>query len=191
LEALLTSTAIVALAEIGDKTQLLAIVLATRFRRPWPIIAGILVATLANHFLAALVGEQAAAFLDGRWFRYLIAASFILMAAWALIPDKLDDDEEARPSRFGPFVATTIAFFLVEMGDKTQVATIALGARFRDVLPVMTGTTLGMMIANVPAVFLGHEIIKRVPLGVVRVIAALLFVAIGLWLLALTAGWLG
>ena len=191
MQALLTSTAVVSLAEIGDKTQLLAIVLATRFRRPWPIIAGILVATLANHFLAALVGEQAAAFLDGRWFRYLVATSFILMAGWTLIPDKLDDDEEARPSRFGPFVATTIAFFLVEMGDKTQLATIALGARFRDVLPVMTGTTLGMMIANVPAVFLGHEIIKRVPLGVVRMIAALLFLAIGVWLLAQTAGWLG
>lgn len=191
LEALLTSTAVVTLAEVGDKTQLLAIVLATRFRRPWPIIAGILVATLANHFLAALVGEQAAAFLDGRWFRYLVAASFILMAGWTLIPDKLDDDKEARPSRFGPFVATTVAFFLVEMGDKTQLATIALGARFRDVLPVTIGTTLGMMIANVPAVFLGHEIIKRVPLGVVRVIAALLFLAIGLWLLGQTAGRLG
>ena len=189
LEALLTSTAVVALAEIGDKTQLLAIVLATRFRRPWPIIAGILVATLANHFLAALVGEQAAQLLDGRWFRYLVAASFIVMAGWTLIPDKFDEDDEAKPSRFGPFVATTIAFFLVEMGDKTQIATIALGARFHSVLPVMAGTTLGMMIANVPAVFLGHEIIKRVPLGVVRTIAAVLFLAIGLWLLAQTASW--
>lgn len=191
LEALLTSTAVVALAEIGDKTQLLAIVLATRFKRPWPIVAGIFVATLANHFLAALVGEQAAAFLDGLWFRYLVAASFILMAAWTLIPDTFDEDEEARPSRFGPFVATAIAFFIVEMGDKTQLATIALGARFQSVLPVMSGTTIGMMIANVPAVFLGHEIIKRVPLNVVRMAAALLFLVIGLWLLAQTAGWLG
>ncbi|WP_041558733.1 TMEM165/GDT1 family protein [Novosphingobium sp. PP1Y] len=191
MEALLTSTAVVALAEIGDKTQLLAIVLATRFKRPWPIVAGIFVATLANHFLAALVGEQAAAFLDGLWFRYLVAASFILMAAWTLIPDTFDEDEEARPSRFGPFVATTIAFFIVEMGDKTQLATIALGARFQSVLPVMSGTTIGMMIANVPAVFLGHEIIKRVPLNVVRTVAALLFLVIGLWLLAQTAGWLG
>ena len=190
MEALLTSTAVVALAEIGDKTQLLAIVLATRFRRPWPIIAGILMATLANHFLAALVGEQAASLLDGRWFRYLIAGGFIVMAGWALIPDSFDEQEEVRPSRFGPFLATTIAFFLVEMGDKTQVATIALGARFHSVLPVMTGTTLGMMIANVPAVFLGQEIIKRVPLGVVRTIAALLFLMIGLWLLAQTAGWI-
>ena len=189
MEALITSTAVVALAEIGDKTQLLAIVLATRFRRPWPIIAGILVATLANHFLAALVGEQASSLLDGLWFRYTVAASFILMAGWTLIPDSFDEDKEARPSRFGPFLATVIAFFLVEMGDKTQLATIALGARFQSVLPVMAGTTLGMMIANVPAVFLGHQIIKRVPLGTVRVIAALLFLAIGLWLLAQTAGW--
>lgn len=191
MEALLTSTAVVALAEIGDKTQLLAIVLATRFKRPWPIVAGIFVATLANHFLAALVGEQAAAFLDGRWFRYLVAASFILMAGWTLIPDKFDEDEEAKPSRFGPFVATALAFFIVEMGDKTQLATIALGARFQSVVPVMMGTTIGMMIANVPAVFLGNEIIKRVPLGVVRTIAALLFLVIGLWLLAQTAGWFG
>lgn len=163
--------------------------LATRFRKPVPIIAGILVATLANHFLAALVGEQAASILDGAWFRYLVAAGFILMAAWTLIPDSLDDDAGPKASRFGPFLATTIAFFLVEMGDKTQVATIALGARFQSVLPVTAGTTLGMMIANVPAVFLGHEIISRVPLGVVRAIAALLFLAIGLWLLAQTAGW--
>lgn len=191
LEALLTSTAVVALAEIGDKTQLLAIVLATRFKRPWPIVAGIFVATIANHFLAALVGEQAAAFLDGRWFRYLVAASFILMAGWTLIPDTFDEDEEAKPSRFGPFLATAIAFFIVEMGDKTQIATVALGARFQSVVPVMMGTTIGMMIANVPAVFLGNALIKRVPLNVVRTVAALLFLGIGLWLLAQTAGLLG
>jgi len=191
VEALLTSTAVVALAEIGDKTQLLAIVLATRFKRPWPIVAGIFVATLANHFLAALVGEQASAFLDGQWFRYLVAASFIAMAAWTLIPDKFDEDDEPKPSRFGPFVATALAFFLVEMGDKTQIATIALGARFQSVLPVMAGTTIGMMLANVPAVFLGNAIIKRVPLAAVRTIAALLFLVIGLWLLAQTAGLLG
>lgn len=187
MEAFLTSAAVVALAEIGDKTQLLAIVLATRFRRPAPIILGILAATLANHFLAALVGEQAAVILDGRWFRYLVAASFILMAGWTLIPDTLDEEEE-KPVRFGAFVTTLIAFFLVEMGDKTQLATIALGARFQSVIPVMTGTTLGMMLANVPAVFLGHELIKRVPLNTVRVIAALLFLAIGVWLLLQTAG---
>ena len=144
MEALLTSTAVVALAEIGDKTQLLAIVLATRFQRPMPIVAGIFVATIANHFLAALVGSQVASILDGQWFRYAIAASFIAMAAWTLIPDKLDD-EGHKPARFGAFVTTLIAFFLVEMGDKTQIATIALGARFHDVLPATMGTTLGMI----------------------------------------------
>jgi Ca2+/H+ antiporter, TMEM165/GDT1 family len=189
MEAFLTSAAVVALAEIGDKTQLLAIVLATRFRRPLPIVGGILVATLANHFLAALVGQQAASFLEGTWFRYAVAISFIAMALWTLVPDKLDDDEDAPPARFGAFITTTIAFFLVEMGDKTQVATIALGARFESVLAVMAGTTLGMMIANVPAVYAGEAIIKRVPLATVRYVAALLFLVIGLWLLAQTAGW--
>ncbi|MFN5759488.1 MAG: TMEM165/GDT1 family protein [Sphingomonadaceae bacterium] len=190
MEALFTSTAVVALAEIGDKTQLLAIVLATRFHKPLPIILGIFVATLANHFLAALLGSQVAAILDGQWFRYMIALSFIAMAGWTLIPDKMDENE-AKPSRFGAFLTTVIAFFLVEMGDKTQVATIALGARFHDVIPVTFGTTLGMMIANVPAVFLGHELLKRVPIDAVRRVAAALFLGIGLWVLAQTAGWIG
>ncbi|SNS85707.1 Putative Ca2+/H+ antiporter, TMEM165/GDT1 family [Sphingomonas laterariae] len=188
MEALFTSTALVALAEIGDKTQLLAILLATRFKRPWPIIAGIFAATIANHFLAALVGSQVAVILDGAWFRYLVAASFIAMAVWTLIPDKIDDLDD-KPARFGAFLTTTIAFFLVEMGDKTQIATIALGARYQDVVPVTMGTTLGMMIANVPAVFLGNELIKRVPMRIVHGIAALLFLVIGLWLIAQTAGW--
>jgi putative Ca2+/H+ antiporter (TMEM165/GDT1 family) len=187
MQALLTSTAVVALAEIGDKTQLLAIVLATRFKRPWAIIAGIFGATIANHFLAALVGAEAASFLQGQWFRYLVAVSFIAMAIWTLIPDKLDDVDDSPP-RFGAFLTTLIAFFLVEMGDKTQVATIALAARFHSVVAVMTGTTLGMLLANVPAVFLGNALIKRVPLRAVRVGAALLFLVIGLWLLAQTAG---
>ena len=187
MEALLTSTAIVALAEVGDKTQLLAILLATRFKRPEPIILGILVATLANHFLAALLGHQAATFLQGEWFRYLVAVSFIAMAIWTLVPDKLDDLED-KPARFGAFLTTLVAFCLVEMGDKTQIATVALGARFENVFAVTAGTTLGMMIANVPAVFLGNELIKRVPLHVVRMIAALLFLAVGLWLMAQTAG---
>lgn len=189
MDAFLTSTAVVTLAEIGDKTQLLAIVLATQFRRPVPIILGILAATVANHFLAALVGAQAASILDGQWFRYVVALSFIAMAAWTLVPDKLDDDLDRKPPRFGAFLTTTIAFFLVEMGDKTQIATIALGARFENIFHVTLGTTLGMMLANVPAVFLGHELIKRVPLNVVRIIAALMFLVIGLWLLAQTAGW--
>jgi putative Ca2+/H+ antiporter (TMEM165/GDT1 family) len=186
MEALLTSTAVVALAEIGDKTQLLAIVLATRFKRAFPIIAGILGATLANHFLAALLGAEAASFLEGGWFRYLVALSFIAMAIWTLVPDKLDNFHD-KPPRFGAFLTTLIAFFLVEMGDKTQIATVALGARFNSVGWVTAGTTLGMMLANVPAVFLGNELIKRVPMKVVRTIAALLFLVIGLWLLAQTA----
>jgi len=189
LDAILTSTALVALAEIGDKTQLLAIVLATRFKRPLPIIFGILFATLANHFFAALVGEQAAAWIEGQWFRYAIAISFIVMAGWVLIPDKFEEEEE-KPAKFGAFLTTLIAFFFVEMGDKTQLATIALGAQYKSVLPVMTGSTLGMMIANVPAVLLGQALIRKVPLNVVRTLAALLFLAIGLWMLASTAGWI-
>jgi putative Ca2+/H+ antiporter (TMEM165/GDT1 family) len=185
MEALLTSTGIVALAEMGDKTQLLAILLATRFSRPWPIIAGIFAATLVNHALAALVGSQAAFLLDSNWFRLVVALSFLVMAAWTLIPDKVDDLKESA-GRYGAFVTTLIAFFLVEMGDKTQVATIALGARFHDVLAVATGTTLGMMIANVPAVFLGHELLRRVPLRTVRFVTAGLFAVIGLWLLVAT-----
>jgi putative Ca2+/H+ antiporter (TMEM165/GDT1 family) len=190
MSALITSTAVVALAEIGDKTQLLAILLATRFKRPWPIVAGIFAATLVNHFLAALVGAEAASLLDGTWFRYAVALSFIAMAAWTLVPDKIDD-VDPRPARFGAFATTLVAFFLVEMGDKTQIATVALAARYQDVLSVMTGTTIGMMIANVPAVFLGDALIKRVPLAVVRYVAASLMLAIGLWLLAATAGWIG
>jgi Ca2+/H+ antiporter, TMEM165/GDT1 family len=186
MQALFTSTTVVALAEIGDKTQLLAILLATRFKRPVPIIAGIFFATIANHFLAALVGSQVASILDGLWFRYAIAASFVAMAMWTLIPDKIDGLDN-KPARFGAFVTTLIAFFLVEMGDKTQIATIALGAKFHDLTQVTMGTTLGMMIANVPAVFFGHELLVRVPLKVVRIIAASLFLVIGLWLFAQTA----
>lgn len=187
MEALLTSTAVVAVAEIGDKTQLLAIVLAARFNRPAQILSGILVATLANHFLAALIGAQAAAVLQGNWFRYLIAASFIAVAAWTLIPDKLDE-LDAKPARFGAFLTTLIAFFFVEMGDKTQIATVALSARFNDLVMVTLGTTLGMMLANGPAVVLGHELIKRIPLSIVRGIAAFLFVVVGVWLAIETAG---
>ena len=182
MEALLTSTAVVALAEIGDKTQLLAILLATRFRKPVPIIFGILVATLANHACAAFLGATVASIFQNAWFHYLVALSFIAMALWTLIPDKLDDLKDS-PARFGAFLTTTIAFFLVEMGDKTQIATVALGARFQDVGLVTVGTTIGMMLANVPAVFLGHELIKRVPMKTVRIVAALLFAIIGVWLL--------
>ena len=189
MDAFLTSTAVVALAEIGDKTQLLAILLAARFARPWPIVWGILAATLANHALAALLGREVAALLEGQWFGYAVAASFIAMAGWTLIPDKLDEGQRPPP-RFGAFLTTLVCFFLVEMGDKTQVATIALGARFQSVLWVTAGTTLGMLLANVPAVWCGQALLKRVPLKAVRIGAALLFLVLGLWLAAETAGWL-
>ncbi len=190
MDAFFTATAVVALAEIGDKTQLLAILLASRFHRPLPIILGILVATLANHLIAAIVGSHVAALLDGRAFRYAVAASFMAMAIWALIPDNLD---EGRPARhgLGPFVTTVIAFFLIEMGDKTQIATVALAASFHNVPAITAGTTLGMMLANVPAVFLGEAIVRVVPLKAIRISAAALFLALGLWLAAATAGIVG
>lgn len=189
IEAILTSASVVALAEIGDKTMLLAIVLATRFRKPLPIIIGILVATLANHGIAAFLGQTIAGLLDGLWFRFAVGAGFVAMAVWTLVPDKLDEDEAPGTSRFGAFLTTTIAFFIVEIGDKTQVATVALGARFQDVLLVTLGTTAGMMLANVPAVWFGQRIVDVVPLKLVRTIAAALFLAIGLWVIAQAANW--
>lgn len=183
------SAAVVTLAEIGDKTMLLAIVLAARLRAHWQILAGILVATLANHGLAALVGQEVAGLLDAPWFRTAAALGFIAMAAWTLVPDKLDDDDSFT-HRGGAFLTTLVAFFLVEMGDKTQVATIALGAQYQDVMIVAAGTTLGMMLANAPAVFLGEELVKRVSLKATRIAAALLFLALGLWQLAAIFGWL-
>ncbi|MBB6124152.1 TMEM165/GDT1 family protein [Sphingobium subterraneum] len=188
MEAFLTSTALVAVAEIGDKTQLLAILLATRFRRPLPIVAGIFAATIANHFLAALLGHTLAGMLESPAFRIAIALGFIGMGLWTLVPDKIDE-EMKTPRTSGIFLTTLIAFFLVEMGDKTQIATVALGARFANVYAVTAGTTFGMMIANVPAVYLGEALIARVKLGVVRAIAAALFIAIGLWLLGASLHW--
>ena len=184
------STAVVALAEIGDKTMLLAIVLAARLRAPWQILAGILFATIANHALAALIGQEVAGLLDAPWFRIAVAVGFIAMAAWTLVPDKLDDDEEGFRQRGGAFLTTLVAFFLVEMGDKTQIATIALGAQYKSVAIVAAGTTLGMMLANAPAVFLGEELVKRVSLNATRIAAALLFLVLGLWQLASIFGWL-
>lgn len=181
LNVFVASTAVVALAEIGDKTMLLAIVLAARLRAPWQILAGILVATLANHGLAALAGQQVAGLVDAPWFRIAVALGFIAMAAWTLVPDKLDDDEEGFTHRGSAFLTTMIAFFFVEMGDKTQVATVALGAQYHSVLVVAAGTTLGMMLANGPAVFLGEELVKRVSLRASRIAAALLFLVLGVW----------
>lgn len=183
IETFLTSVAVVALAEIGDKTMLLAIVLAARFRQPVPIILGILFATLANHFVAAYAGSQAAAWLDGPAFRIAVAAGFIAMGLWTLVPDKLDEDEEPRARMSSPFLTTLIAFFLVEIGDKTQVTTIALGARFQDALMVTIGTTLGMLAANAPAVLLGDRLVKIVPLSYIRYAAAALFVILGIYML--------
>lgn len=181
METFLTSTAVVALAEIGDKTQLLAILLATRFGKPLPIVSGIFAATIANHFLAALLGAQAAAFLDGQWFRTAIGLSFIAMAVWTLVPDRLDDDEGTTHTfARGAFMTTLVAFFLVEMGDKTQIATVAMAARFDAFLPVVLGTTLGMMVANVPAVLLGDRIAHRLPVRAIHATAAAIFVALAI-----------
>ncbi len=181
IEAFFASTAVVALAEIGDKTMLLAIVLAARLRAPWQILAGIFVATLFNHGLAALVGREVAGLIDAPWFRIAVALGFIVMAAWTLIPDKFGDDDDAFKRRGSAFLTTLVAFFLVEMGDKTQIATVALGAQYRDVLTVAAGTTLGMMLANTPAVFLGGELVKRVSLKATRMVAAALFLGLGVW----------
>lgn len=184
LEPFLISTGLVAIAEIGDKTQLLALVLAARFRAPWPILAGILVATIANHALAAGLGAVAGAWLEGPWMRWILGGLFLAFAAWALIPDKFEDDDEP-PKRDGAsvFWTTTVAFFFVEMGDKTQVATAALGARFQDVALVAAGTTLGMMLANAPAVLIGEAAATKLPLKLIRLVAAASFAAIGLWIL--------
>lgn len=182
MDAFLTSTILVAVAEIGDKTQLLALVLAARYRKPVPVILGILAATLANHALAALLGASAAAWLDGPWFSFAVALSFIAMGLWTLVPDKLDEDEQPK-ARGGAFIATTIAFFFVEMGDKTQLATVALGARFDSTLLVTMGTTLGMLLANAPVVLLGDRLLARVPMRAVHLGAALLFIGVGGWML--------
>ncbi|WP_179407442.1 TMEM165/GDT1 family protein [Novosphingobium marinum] len=189
MEAFAASTLVVALAEIGDKTMLLAIVLAARLRAPWQILSGILVATLANHALAALVGREVAGLVEADWFRLVVALGFIAMAGWILIPDKLGEDEEGFTRRGSAFLTTLVAFFIVEMGDKTQVATVALGAQYEAVLVVAAGTTLGMMIANAPAVFLGEALVRRISLRATRIAAALLFLVLGLWQLARIAGW--
>ncbi|MEO5765595.1 MAG: TMEM165/GDT1 family protein [Casimicrobiaceae bacterium] len=182
MEAFLVSVAVVALGEIGDKTQLLALVLAARFRRPWPIVAGILVATLANHALAGLVGNWIRAAVPADVLRWLVALSFFAVAAWALKPDKLDE-EKAPTTHLGVFGVTVVAFFLAEMGDKTQVATVVLAARFDSLAAVVVGTTIGMLIANVPVVFAGKLAAERIPFKSVRIAAALLFTALGVWVL--------
>ena len=181
VEALLISTGVVALGEMGDKTQLLAVLLAVKFRKPVPIILGIFVATLFNHASAGLVGGWIAQVLGPVVLRWVIGLSFIAMAGWMLVPDKIDDDAAATaPQRFGVFGTTVIAFFLAEMGDKTQIATVALAARFQDLWAVVAGTTLGMLIADVPAVFVGDRLAKKIPMTLVHAIAAAIFAALGL-----------
>ena len=173
------SAAIVALAEIGDKTQLLAFILAAKFRRPWPIVAGILIATLLNHAFAAALGTWLTSLMAPQTLRWVLALSFIAMAVWTLIPDKLDEDDAKLP-RFGVFGATLIAFFFAEMGDKTQIATLALAAQYQALVVVVAGTTLGMMIANVPAVLLGDRIATRMPVKLVHAIAASIVLGLGI-----------
>ncbi len=181
MEPLLISTGVVALAEIGDKTQLLAFVLAARFRKPLPIVWGILVATLANHALAGALGTWITRVVDPSILRWILGVSFLAMAVWALFPDKLDDTPESRAARttWGVFTATLVAFFLAEMGDKTQLATVALAAHYAAPVAVIAGTTLGMLIANVPAVFAGQKLADRIPLKLVRGVAAAIFAALG------------
>ena len=179
MEAFLISTGIVALAEIGDKTQLLAFILAAKFRKPLPIIAGILLATLANHGFAGALGSWITAVVSLETLRWVLGISFIAMAGWTLIPDKFDEDD-AKLARFGVFGTTLLAFFLAEMGDKTQVATVALAAQYQAFYSVVAGTTLGMMIANVPAVLLGDRIAERMPVRLVHCIAAAIFAILGI-----------
>jgi Ca2+/H+ antiporter, TMEM165/GDT1 family len=180
MEAFLVATGVVALAEIGDKTQLLALVLAAKYRKPVPIILGILVATLVNHALAGAAGAWISAWVGPDAMRWILGLSFIAMAAWTLVPDQYDDDQEqAAAPRFGVFGTTLVAFFLLEMGDKTQIATVALAARYDSLVGVVAGTTLGMMLANVPAVLLGEVAAKKLPMHIVHRIAAAIFLVLG------------
>lgn len=183
MDAFLISTAIVALAEMGDKTQLLSLVLAARFRKPWPIVWGILVATLVNHALAGGLGASVTAFMGPATLRWVLGLSFLAMAAWMLVPDHLDDDEVDVTPKFGIFGTTVMAFFLAEMGDKTQIATVMLAAEYQSWLWVVAGTTLGMMLANAPVVWLGERITRLVPLTWVHRISAAVFVVLGLLVL--------
>jgi Ca2+/H+ antiporter, TMEM165/GDT1 family len=183
-EAFFVSTGVVALGEIGDKTQLLALLLAARFRKPVPIILGILVATLANHAGASALGSWITRMVDPQWLRWVLGASFLAVAAWMLIPDQADPVKADSTGRFGVFGITTVAFFLAEMGDKTQIATVMLAAKFESLWVVTAGTTLGMMIANVPAVLLGDRVMDWLPVKWVHRIAAAVFGVLGVLVLA-------
>jgi putative Ca2+/H+ antiporter (TMEM165/GDT1 family) len=182
MEAFLVSTGVVALGEIGDKTQLLALILAARFKRPLPIVAGILAATVANHTLAGMVGAWLTSLLGPELLRWILGLSFMAMAVWLLIPDELEAAEVAS-GRYGVFVTTLVTFFLAEMGDKTQLATVALAARFPDLYAVIAGTTLGMLLADVPAVLFGERVARKIPARIVHAVAAAIFAIIGLLVL--------
>lgn len=179
MQAFFVSTSVVALAEIGDKTQLLAFILAARYQRPWPIIAGIFCATVVNHALAGMLGAWVTSVVQPDTLRWILGLSFIAMAAWMLVPDKMDDESVPAPGKLGVFGVTVVAFFLAEMGDKTQVATVALAANYASVTSVVLGTTLGMMIANVPAVLVARKFVERVSMKLVHGVAALIFAVLG------------
>lgn len=180
MEALLVSAGVVALAEIGDKTQLLAFILAARFKKPWPIIAGILCATLVNHGLAGALGAWITSVTSPEILRWVLGLSFIGMAVWTMIPDKIEEEETQVAKRVGVFTATLVTFFLAEMGDKTQIATVALAAHYPNPLMVVVGTTIGMLIADVPAVFVGDRLAAKIPMKLVHSIAAAIFAALGI-----------
>ena len=184
-EAFLVSTGIVALAEMGDKTQLLALVLAARYKRPWPIVAGIFVATLLNHAAAGAVGAWLATLVTPSTLRWILGLSFIAMAAWMLVPDKPDDRANEEKGAHGIFWTTLVLFFVIEMGDKTQIATIALAARFESLVAVVAGTTVGMMLANAPVVWFGERLIRKVPVRAMNLVAAALFLALGVMVIAM------
>ena len=183
MEAFLVSTGIVALAEMGDKTQLLALILAVRFRKPVPIVLGIFVATIVNHGLAGALGAWLTQVIGPDILRWVLSASFIAMAVWMLIPDPIGDEEQEQEPRWGVFGTTVVAFFLAEMGDKTQIATVMLAARFDAYYWVVAGTTLGMMLANVPVVYLGERMTRLVPMRVVHIVSALVFAVLGVLVL--------
>lgn len=183
METLLISTLTVTLGEIGDKTQLLALILAAKYRKPWPICLGILIATLVNHGLAGAFGALVSAWLSPQTLRWIVAISFLAIALWTLKPDKADEDEAAHGSAHGVFITTVASFFLAEMGDKTQIATAVLAVQYHPLWQVVSGTTLGMLFADVPVVWLGARFAHRLPLRAARIGAALLFAALGVWIL--------
>jgi putative Ca2+/H+ antiporter (TMEM165/GDT1 family) len=186
MEAVVNSFLLVALSEMGDKTQILAFILASRFKKPWPVFWGILVATVANHLLASWAGDRISLLIPPLYLKVGLALTFFAFAIWVLIPDKQDDDQ--KPYRYGPFLTTVVVFFLAEMGDKTQLATVALAARYQDILSVTMGSTLGMMLSNGLAVFFGDKIATKINMTWMHRIAAVLFIAFGIWALVALPG---